>query len=231
MRYMSTAATAVAIAGLGILAATPAAAQSVQRASELYHIFDFKTDAPRRDVIAAADAGLRNNTDDRTATTPIVMGPPPATPSRFRIVDPLSSGQLGGLAALMGAAQIAQFKQATCEGAVWVANAVRKVRRAQNLRLTLCLFPYAGGYQLDVYGVDTQQKGGSLSDRLGRALGQAIVGDASGWTNKTILDVVRSVRSATNAAVAYVEGQPEFTGEPWLDDRQLMPSRAEKEAR
>ena len=224
-------ATATVAAALGLLAAAPAVAQSVEQASELYHIFDFKTDAPRRDVIAAADLGLRNNTNDRTATTPIVMGPPPAAPGRVRIVDPLSSGQLGGLAALVGAAQMAQLKQATCEGAVWVANAVRRTHRTQNLRLTLCLFPYAGGYQLDVYGVDTQQKGGSLSDRLGRAIGQKLVGDAAGWTNKTILDVVRSVRARTGAIVTYVEGQPEFTGEPWLDGTQLMPSRAEQDAR
>lgn len=218
-------------AALGTLTAAPADAQSVQQTSELYHIFDFRTDAPKRDVIAAADAGLRNNTNDRNATTPIVMGPPPATPARFRIVDPWATGQLGGLAALVGAAQMTQFKQVTCDGAVWVANAVRQVRRSQTLRLTLCLFPYAGGYQLDVYGVDVQQKGGGLSERLGRALGKRLVGDMSGWTNKTILDVVRSVRTRTGATVAYVEGQPEFNGEPWLDEREVMPSRAEKEAR
>lgn len=212
-------------------AASPAAAQSVQQAAELYHIFDLKTDAPKRDVIAAANAGLGNNTNERNAVTPIVMGPPPATPGRFRIVDPLAESRLGGLAALMGAAQMAQFKQATCDGAVWVANATRKVHRSQLLRLTLCLFPYQGGYQLDVYGVDTQEKGGSISDRLGRALGQAVVGDGAGWTNKTVLDVVRSIRTRTNATVSYVEGQPEFEGEPWLDDRQLMPSRAERDAR
>lgn len=120
-----------------------AIAQDRNQSNELYHIFDLKTAAPKRDVIAAAGAGLKRNTSDAQTMTPIVMGAPPETPGRFTIRNPLEgSASMGGIAAMIPALQLAQFKQASCDGAVWIANALRKVRGSQTLRLTLCLFPY-----------------------------------------------------------------------------------------
>lgn len=200
------------------LCAAPVVAQDRNQSAELYHIFDLLTSAPRRDVIAAADAGLKRNTSEAQTITPIVMGPPPETPGRFTIRNMLEgNAAMGGIAAMIPAAQLAQFKQASCDGAVWVANALRKVRGSQTLRMTLCLYPYRAGYHLNVYGIDVKEKGGGLSARLGRALAEQVVGKADEWTDKTILDVVRSIRASTGATIAYVEGQPEFAGKPWED--------------
>lgn len=194
----------------------PAIAQDRNQSNELYHIFDLKTAAPKRDMIAAAGTGLKRNTSDAQTMTPIVMGTPPETPGRFTIRNPLEGGaSMGGIAAMIPASQLAQFKQASCDGAVWIANALRKVRGSQTLRLTLCLFPYQQGYQLNVYGIDVKEQGGGISARLGRALAEQVVGKPDGWMEKTILDVVREIRAKTGATVSYVEGQPEIAGTPW----------------
>ena len=44
-----------------------------------------------------------------------------------------------------------------------------------------------------------------------------MVGTPEEWTEKTFLDVVRSIRKATGAEVALIEAQPELGGTPWLD--------------
>ncbi|QNE07737.1 hypothetical protein [Croceicoccus marinus] len=49
-------------------------------------------------------------------------------------------------------------------------------------------------------------------------------------TNKTIIDLLRTVDRQTNAEINYVEGQPAFEGRPWDEDYQVMPSDEEKRA-
>lgn len=96
--------------------------------------------------------------------------------------------------------------------------------------MTMCLFPYAEGYHLDVYALDTEVRGGGVSRRLGRLIAGAVVGDPGDWTNKTIIDLLRTVDRQTNAEISYVEGQPAFEGRPWDDAQQLMPNEEERRA-
>ncbi len=205
--------------------ATPAFAQDSDRANELYHIFDFKTTATRTAMAKALQDGLNPNVSNSNIITPIVMGAPPEKPGRFELYNPFENSPFAGF---VSAQQMATMKQARCNGAVWISSALRKVRGSQQLIITMCLYPYVEGYHLNVYAIDIKEKGGGISARLGRALGEAVVGDSSNRTNKTILDVVRSVRKVTGAQVKYVEGQPEFTGEPWLDVPTLLPSDLDK---
>lgn len=211
----------------GALAMTPiaAAAQDSSRTTELYHIFDFKTAVKRGEMIKILQDGINPNISKSNTVTPIVMGPAPEKPGRFTLVNPFANSPYAGF---ISTSQLSTIKQARCDGAVWISSAVRKVRGSQQLMITMCLFPYVEGYQLDVYAIDIKEKGGGLDARLGRALGQAVVGNSDNWTNKTILDVVRHVRTSTGAAVSYVEGQPEFTGTPWDDGIQIAPSAADK---
>ncbi|MCW2406948.1 hypothetical protein M2336_003632 [Sphingobium sp. B1D7B] len=214
-----------AIGAVAIVAMPAANAQDSQRVTELYHIFDFKTDAKRAPMIKALQDGLNPNISNSDTTTPLVMGPPPEKPGRFRLVNPFENIPFAGM---VSSAQMASVKQARCDGAVWISSAVRKVRGSQQLMMTMCLFPYVEGYQLNVYAVDIKEQGGGLSARLGRALGQAVVGKPDDWTNKTILDVVRRVRTDTGATVTYVEGQPEFVGTPWEDGPRITPGEGDK---
>lgn len=217
-----------ALACIGGTVSIPAAAQQADRVQEMYHIFDIKTDARKAVMTKSLTDGLNPNISDSQTITPLVMGPPPAAPARFTLVDPLQDSRFGAFASMMGAVQAAQFKQVKCDGAIWISTAQRNIGGSQHLRLTLCLFPYAGGYNLDVYALDTKEKGGGIAAKLGRAIAGGVVGKPEEWTNKTIVDVLRRIRRDTGAVVTYVEGQPELVGEPWNDDRQIMPSDKEK---
>ena len=228
MKYSKSIRASLIIAAACAAMAAPAAAQRADRSIEIYHIFDIKTDAPRSEVARAMTDGLNINVSDSDTIMPLVRGAPPETPGTFELVNPFENSRLGGLGALLGASQQAQIKQVQCDGAVWIANAVRRIRESQKLRMTMCLFPYTDGYHLDVYAVDTQEKGGGLAARLGRAIAGAVVKNPREWTNKTILDTVRSVTRQTGAEVRYIEGQPSFEGTPWLDDTTLLPSEAEQ---
>lgn len=221
--------TAIGLAATAILPAT-ASAQQADRTRELYHIFDIRTAAPRQDVIRAVIDGMNINVSDSQTITPLVRGTPPETPGTFELKDPFADGRLGAFGALLGSAQTAQLKQVECDGAVWIANAQRRLRGSQYLRLSMCLFPYTEGYHLDVYAVDTEEKGVGISRRIGRAIAGAVVGDPGDWTNKTIVDLLRAVRRQTKAEIDYVEGQPAFTGEPWEEQYQVMPNEEERRA-
>ena len=216
------------IAPVMLATAAPAAAQQADRSIEIYHIFDLKTDASRTEITRAITDSLNANVTDSDTVMPLVRGEPPEKPGTFELVDPFENSRLGGLGALIGASQRAQLKQVQCDGAVWIANAVRRIRGSQNLRLTMCLFPYTEGYHLDIYAVDTQEKGGGLAAKLGRAIAGAVVKNPREWTNKAIVGTVRSVANKTGAVVTYVEGQPAFEGTPWADENTLLPQETER---
>lgn len=107
------------------------------------------------------------------------------------------------------------MRVATCDGASWTATAKRNIQGSNSLRLTACLFQYKEGYHLDLYAVFVKQEGGIF--QVSRDMANAVVGTPEEWTEKTFLDIVRSIRNATSAQVALLEAQPEISGTPWLD--------------
>ena len=218
MKHMMSCAF-VMIAALG--GAGSASANGGTRTKELYAVFDLATAAPKRVVIKALLDGMANNLDKSETLTPVVLDAPPAQPGHFKVIDPTSEGPMASMYAMLPASQRAQLKRATCDGAVWTADAVRHVEGMQTLHMTLCLFPYQGGFALDAYGVETEDHGGGLSKLIGRAIASKIVGTPDAWTSKVILDLVRSVRVEAAATVKYTDGSIEFQGEPWLQDSQL----------
>lgn len=178
---------------------------------EYYRIFDLKTDATRHAVSKAASTGLGRNVNNASETTPIPSSAePPEKPGRFQLVNPLRNSPLAALAGASG------FRMATCEGAAWTARAQRSIRGQSDLTVTLCLFQYRGGYHLDMYGVFTKEEGGLM--QLSRNMAAAMVGTPEEWTEKTFLDVVRTIKSVTGADVTLLEAQPEIAGTPWIDN-------------
>jgi hypothetical protein len=188
---------------------------------EYYRIFDIKTGANRQTVAKAASNGIGRNVSNAQEATPIPSsGEIPEKPGRFKLVNPFEGSKL---AALAGGAGSLGFRIATCEGASWTAKAERHVSGSNNLNLTACLFQYKDGYHLDLYAVFTKQEGGLL--QISRDMANAMVGTPEEWTEKTFLDIVRSIRANTSAEVALLEAQPELSGTPWLDSMDSMPQR------
>lgn len=53
--------------------------------------------------------------------------------------------------------------------------------------------------------------------QISRELASAMVGTPEEWTEKTFLDIVRQIKSETEAEITYLEGYPKLQGTPWLD--------------
>ena len=184
-----------------------------KKSIEYYRIFDIKTNADRMAIAESASNGLGRNVNNAEEARPIPDGTElPEKPGRFKLENPLKNSPFAAFASSGG--QLG-FKVATCEGAAWTANAVRSTTGSSNLRLTACLFPYKGGYHLDLYATFTKQEGGLFE--ISRQMAYGIVGTPEEWTEKTFLDVVRQIRKDLGAEFALVEGYPKMQGTPWLD--------------
>lgn len=184
-----------------------------RKSVEYYRIFDIKTTADRTTVADAASNGLGRNVESATEARPIPeWSKPPEQSGRFKLVNPFAGSKLAALASSGGNVG---FKIATCEGAVWTATAKRSVSNSSDLNLTTCLWQYQGGYHLDTYATFTKVEGGLME--LSRSMASAMVGTPEEWTEKTFLDIVRSIAKVTGAQVSYLEGYPALAGTPWLD--------------
>lgn len=204
------AATALGLAGCGT---TNNYLATKSQTVEYYRIFDIKTSAARQLVAKAASNGMGRNVANAQEVTPIpTSGDIPDKPGRFKLTNPFEGTRI---AALAGGAGNLGVRVTTCDGASWTAKAERRVQGSNTLNLTACLFQYKDGFHLDLYAVFTKQEGGLM--QISRDMATAMVGSPEEWTEKTFLDIVRSIRAQTGANIALLEGQPELTGTPWLD--------------
>lgn len=186
---------------------------------EYYRIFDVKTTANRQTVAKAASNGMGRNVSNAQEASPIPASADiPDKPGRFKLVNPFEGSKL---AALAGGAGALGPRVTMCDGAVWTAKAQRRVSGSNNLDLTACLFQYKDGYHLDMYAVFTKQEGGLF--QVSRDMANAMVGTPEQWTEKTFLDIVRTIRTNTGAEITLLEAQPELSGTPWLDSADASP--------
>lgn len=186
---------------------------------EMYHIFDIKTQAATSVVATAAADGLAQNTNDIQQVTPLQMGKTvPDEPGRF-VIDDVGARLAGanpGLGAMMQMAAMQNggvgIKAAKCDDAVWTSRAQRSLSGSSNLTLYSCLYKYQAGYRLDTYAIFNKTEGG-LS-QVSRDIANSLVGTPEQWVNKTILDTVHAIETATGAKAVRLEGQPELIDLP-----------------
>ncbi|WP_060734266.1 hypothetical protein [Burkholderia cenocepacia] len=189
---------------------------------EMYHVFDARGVSNEDLVIKSVSDGIARNTNAIVQNRPLRMGAAknvvPATPGRFDVVDVASAFQgtgLGNLMALSQGAGNTAMRVAKCDDAIWSAKATRNIAGSDNLNLYTCLYRYKGGYQLDIYAV-MRKKSGGLDGVLRDATAQ-VMGTPEQWTNKTIVDIVRSMQSEGHLSMSYVEGQPAIADLPPMD--------------
>lgn len=176
---------------------------SRDRTVEYVRVFDIKTEAPPPAVVRAASEGISRNIHNATLATPL-----PATaevldqPGRFKLAE--TPGGAGAPA--LGP---------DCDGASWTAKARPDVRGGQDMHIVACLYPYKTGYHLNLYAAFTKKEGGWL-EWPRRATGM-VLGTPEKFAEKTMLDLVRTIRETTKAQVALVEAKPDVAGAPWLE--------------
>lgn len=189
------------------------------KVTEYYQIYDIKTDAPYDVMADVLSSGVGKNINNATETRPIPDSQElPEKPGRFKIVDALKSmNGMEGLMALGGASLQSQFKSATCDGARWISTVNRDTD--SQLKMTLCLFPYKGGYHVDMYAVLVKEEGGVNPMAFARGVARTMVGSPEQWTEKVFLDTIKQVsttEATSNAKISFLEGYPKQTGTPWL---------------
>lgn len=218
MKRIFVIATAVVLTGCGT---TNNYLAAKTKTVEYYRIFDLKTGATRQAIAKAASDGIGRNVNNAQEATPIPASADiPDKPGRFKLVNPLEGTRM---AAFVGGAGGLGLRMATCEGASWTAKAERNIANSNTLNLAACLFQYKDGYHLDLYAIFTKQEGGLM--QISRDMAYAMVGTPEEWTEKTFLDIVRSIRASTGAEVVLLEAQPELAGTPWLDTGEAVSQR------
>ena len=202
---------AVGLAGMTALSLTACSTTdsgrfaSQNKTVEYFRIFDIRTTASNDTIAAAASTGIERNILRVTLSTPVpTVKEVQVKPGRI-VLQQVSDTT--GAAAAPGSP--------ACEGATWTAKANPEVSGGQNVNVVACLFPYQGGYHLDMYTVFSRPDGGWM--HYPRQLSGAVFGTPEQWTEKTMLDVVRAIQARTSAQVVLVEAKPEIIGTPWID--------------
>jgi hypothetical protein len=149
-------------------------------------------------VLHAASEGISRNINNATLATPVAATTEVLDqPDRFKLAE------------TPGAA-----RGPTCDGASWTAKARPDVR-GEDVHIVACLYQYKTGYHLDMYAAFNKKEGGWLE--LPRRATGFVLGTPEKFIDKTMLDLVRTIRETTKAQVALVEAKPEVTGAPWLE--------------
>lgn len=195
-RVMMAAAVGASLAGCGTSAGDLFVARD--RTVEYVRVFDIKTEAPHPAVVRAASEGISRNIRNATLATPL--------PETAEVLDQPGRFKLDAPGTARGP---------DCNGASWTAKARPDVRGGQDMHIVACLYPYKTGYHLDMYAGFTKKEGGWL-EWPRRATGM-VLGTPEKFAEKTMLDVVRTIRETTKAQVALVEAKPDVAGAPWLE--------------
>ena len=171
-----------------------AATTPTQETQASYVIYDVKPSAgvgPGQ-IDAAIKGALQKTMSGVQITTGIPPSPLPDKPGRFALVNPMKNAG-GLLGAMMQSVQIP-----TCDGAVLTANAQNSgmAEYGEHTAFFLCLLPYQGGYNIDIYTTFSKTSGGFSTQALGVALARSVVGDSSQLIPKTVQAVVKAVADA-----------------------------------
>lgn len=184
--------------------------------TEYLRIFDIKTTANVKQVGQALQAGMSKNLEDPKIERSLMVNSIPETPGRFTTDDALQNSNFSRLVQMTGGS-LAQFRVMKCDGAPWKGMGTRSSSTGDwDGRVTVCLFPYKGGYHVDMYGYMAVKKGGIKE--LVRGSVYSVMGNPVEWMEKSLLDTVRTVRQDLGAEVTLVEADPEIEGTPWLLD-------------
>lgn len=184
--------------------------------TEYFRVYSIRTSTPVDVIARAAANGIGKDIDGIQEAYPInTSGIVPAKPGYMKLVDPFSNSPMAAFATSAGSVG---FKVATCAGASWTAKANKVVAGDDRESFDMCLFPYSGGYQLDIYGDLVTESGGvNLSLLLARSMVSHALGSPKEFMDKAFADTLNSIHAAVPAAhIRFVRGEPTPGALPWI---------------
>ncbi len=184
--------------------------------TEYFRVYNIPTNTPVNVIAHAASNGIGKDIEDMQEVYPInTSGIVPTKPGYMRLLDPFSGSPM---AAFAGSAGSAGFKVAKCPGASWTAKANKVVAGDDRESFDMCLFPYSGGYQLDIYGDLVTQSGGiNLPLLIARSVVNHALGSPKEFMDKAFADTLDSIHAAVpSAQISFVRGEPTPGPLPWI---------------
>lgn len=183
--------------------------------TEYFRVYNITTNSSVKTIADAASNGIGKDITGMQSAFPIsTSGEIPDKPAYMNLVNPL---QGSALAAFAGGAGNIGIKVASCDGAVWTSNARTSFDGNSAKYFALCLFPYKGGYQLDIYGDLTTKTGGLM--QIDRTIVNAALGSPEEFMDKSFNDALMSIHeSIPDATIQFVRGEPAPGPLPWIAD-------------
>ncbi len=181
--------------------------------TEYFRVYNIPTEAPAKVIAEAASNGIGKDLTGMQSAYPLSTSDElPVKPAYMKLVNPLEGS---AIAALAGGAGNVGFKIASCDGAVWTSNARTNFDGNSGKYFALCLFPYKGGYQLDMYGDLTTKTGGL--QQISRDVVNAALGSPEQFMDKAFNDTLQSIHDTVpEAQIQYVRGEPTPGPLPWV---------------
>ena len=189
---------------------------SKSTSTEYFRVYDIKTSANVQTIAQAAANGIGKDINDMNESYPInTSGVIPKAPGYMKLVDPFSGSPMGAFAESAGSVGM---KLAECTGAAWTSRSRKVVAGDDSETFDLCLFPYQGGYQLDIYGDLVTQSGGiDLPLLIARSVVNKALGSPKQFMDKAFADTLDSIHAALpSGAIVYVRGEPAPGPLPWI---------------
>lgn len=201
---------AVSLSGCGTL---NNALSDKTTSTEYFRVYNIPTNVPAKVIAEAASNGIGKDINGMNSAYPInTSDEEPGKAAYMKLTNPLEGTAISALAG--GVGNIG-FKVASCNGAVWTSNARTNFDGNSGKYFALCLFPYKGGYQLDMYG-DLTTKTGGLA-QIDRAIVNAALGSPEQFMDKAFNDTLQSVHDALpDAPIQFVRGEPTPGPLPWI---------------
>ena len=184
--------------------------------TEYFRVYNIPTSAGPTLIAKAAANGIGKDVEGMQEAYPInTSGVVPAKPGYMHLVDPFAGSPMGAFAASAGSVGM---KLANCPGAAWTARANKVVDGDDRQSFDLCLFPYQGGYQLDIYGDLVTESGGvNLSLLIARSVVNRALGSPKAFMDKAFADTLDSIHAALPSAdITFVRGEPAPGPLPWI---------------
>lgn len=184
--------------------------------TEYFRVYNITTAASASVIAHAAANGIGKDINGMQEAYPInTSGVIPRKPGYMKLVDPFAGSPMGAFAATAGSVG---FKLANCPGAAWTAKANKVVAGDDRESFDMCLFPYPGGYQLDIYGDLVTESGGiNLSLLIARSVVNHTFGSPQEFMDKAFADTLDSIHAALpSAELAFVRGEPTPGPLPWI---------------
>lgn len=181
--------------------------------TEYFRVYDIVTNSSVRTVAEATSNGVGKDITGMQAAYPIsTSGEIPDKPSYMNLVNPLQGSPLSAFA---GGAGSIGIKVASCDGASWTSSAKAPFNGIDSKYFSFCLFPYKGGYQLDMYGDLTTKTGGLM--QIDRSIVNSTLGTPEEFMDKAFNDALVSIHeSIPDAKIQFVRGEPTPGPLPWI---------------